>query len=232
MYEKKFPGSSDTVYQKLREKILHLELPPLSSVSEIETAATYDVSRTPVRDAFKLLEAEGLLEVRPHVGTFVTQIDLEMVSDILYMREQLESAVLKELAENYDEECRQIVRNKLAKQRALIDSDIEIAELSRAFILEDNEFHYTLYELAGRKNVHWIFSLMVPQYERFRTLLNLCGKENLERLYKEHELLVECLEGTRTDEINCLVSKHIHEGFRQSEEVMKRYPDYFKKESE
>lgn len=232
MYAKKFPGSSDTVYQKLREKILHLELPPLSSVSEIETAATYDVSRTPVRDALKMLEAEGLLEVRPHVGTFVTQIDLEMVSDILYMREQLESAVLKELAENYDDECRRIVRDRLLRQRVLLDSDMEIGALSRAFIVEDNEFHYTLYELAGRKNVHWIFSLIVPQYERFRTLLNLCGKQNLERLYKDHEHLVGCLESAKTDEISNLVSKHIYEGFRQSEEVMNRYPEYFKKERE
>ncbi len=229
MYAKKFPGSSDTVYQKLREKILHLELPPLVSVSEIETAATYDVSRTPVRDAFKLLEAEGLLEVRPHVGTFVTQIDLEMVSDILYMREKLESAVLKELASKYDDNCKTTIKEKLYKQRELIDSDMEIGELSRAFVLEDNEFHYTLYDLSGRSNVHSIFNLMVAQYERFRTLLNLSSKDNLERLYREHETLVECLEEKRTDEISSLVSKHIYEGFRQCKDIMERYPEYFKK---
>lgn len=232
MYEKKFPGSSDTVYQKLREKILHLELPPLSAVSEIETAATYDVSRTPVRDAFKLLEAEGLLEVRPHVGTFVTQIDLEMVSDILYMREQLEIAVLKELAEKYDDSCRQAVRDKLLKQKEIIESGREISESSRAFIIEDNEFHYMLYELAGRSNVHWLFNFMVAQYERFRTLLNLSDKANLERLYNEHEALVHCLEERKTDEISTLVSKHIYEGFRQCKDVMRRYPEYFKKEKE
>jgi len=232
MYEKKFPGTSENVYQKLREQILHLELPPQSSVSEIETAAKYDVSRTPVRDAFKLLEAEGLLEVRPHVGTFVTQIDLEMVSDILYMREHLEAAVLKELSGKYDDNCKKAVREKLLKQKELIASDKDIAELSRAFIVEDNEFHSMLYELAGRSNVHWIFGFMVAQYERFRTLINFGGKETLERLYNEHERLVACLEENRTDELSDLVSKHIYEGFRCSKEVMQRYPDYFKKEKE
>ena len=109
---------------------------------------------------------------------------------------------------------------------------MEIDEVSRAFVLEDNEFHYTLYELAGRKNVHWIFGLMVAQYERFRTLLNLSSKDNLERLYKEHEALVDCLEEKRTEEISTLVSKHIYEGFRQCKDIMERYPEYFKKENE
>jgi len=89
MYTKKRQDTSDTVYHKLRERILHLELPPGAAVSEIETPAMYNVSRTPVRDAFKTLELEGLLEIRPHIGTFVTQIDMDMVSDILYMREKL-----------------------------------------------------------------------------------------------------------------------------------------------
>ncbi len=232
MYEKKFPGSSENVYQKLREKILHLELPPLSSVSEIETAAEYEVSRTPVRDAFKMLEAEGLLEVRPHIGTFVTQIDLEMVSDILYMREKLDAAVLTELSEKFSESDKKEVMEKLDKQKRLLESDMDIDELSRAFILEDNEFHYMLYEKAGRSNVHLMFSFMNAQYERFRTLLNLCGKDNLERLYKDHVILVECIEHGNIVELNGLISKHIYEGFRQCEAVKKRYPEYFKKEKE
>ena len=109
---------------------------------------------------------------------------------------------------------------------------MDIDDLSRAFILEDNEFHYTLYELAGRKNVHFIFGFMVAQYERFRTLLNLYDKNNLERLYIEHESLVDCLEDGRTEEINALVSKHIYEGFRQCKDIMMKYPEYFKKETE
>ena len=88
-------GTSVAVYKDLKEQILHLELPPGSAISEIDTAAAFHVSRTPVRDAFKMLEREGLLEVRPHIGTFVSLIDLNMISDILYLRETLEQAVLR-----------------------------------------------------------------------------------------------------------------------------------------
>ena len=83
MYTKKHSGTSEAVYQKLKEQILYLELPPGSAISEIDTAAKYEMSRTPVRDAFKMLESEGLLEIRPHIGTFVSLIDLNMISDIL-----------------------------------------------------------------------------------------------------------------------------------------------------
>ena len=85
MYTKKLTGTSEAVYQKLKEQILYLELPPGSAISEIDTAARYETSRTPVRDAFKMLASEGLLEIRPHIGTFVSLIDLNMISDILYI---------------------------------------------------------------------------------------------------------------------------------------------------
>ena len=50
-------------------------------------------------------------------------------------------------------------------------------------------------------------------------------------VYKEHEMLVRCLEDGRTDEINALVAMHIYEGFRQYNDIMKQYPEYFKKEA-
>lgn len=52
-------GTSVAVYKDLKEQILHLELPPGSAISEIDTAAAFHVSRTPVRDALKCLSARG-----------------------------------------------------------------------------------------------------------------------------------------------------------------------------
>ena len=96
----KHTATSDVVYSQLKERILHLELPPGAAISEIETAAAYHISRTPVRDAFKRLEQEGLLEIRPHIGTFISLIDLNAVSDVLYIREVLEFSVFSDLTRN------------------------------------------------------------------------------------------------------------------------------------
>lgn len=228
MYTKKRHDTSDNVYLKLREQILHLELPPGAAVSEIETAAIYNVSRTPVRDAFKMLEREGLLEIRPHIGTFVTQIDLHMISDILYMRETLEQAVFKELAQNFDTKKTDRLNACLQKQQELIASDMPADELSRAFITEDNTFHYELYKLAGRENAFMLFSTFIAQYERFRTFLNMEGKDSLQKLYNEHAEIFRCIAEQDYDTLKKLISNHIYKGFNTSPGVICKHPEYFK----
>lgn len=145
---------SETVYQRLKEQILHRELPPGSAISEIDTAAEFEISRTPVRDAFRMLESEGLLEIRPHIGTFVSLIDLHMISDILYMREVVEQAVLKDLAASYDKSQEFHIRLILQRQRELLDGKSSPDELRRAFIVSDNDFHCALYELSNLISHH------------------------------------------------------------------------------
>ncbi len=228
MYTKKHTGTSEAVYQKLREQILHLELPPGSAISEIETAAKYDISRTPVRDAFKMLESEGLLEIRPHIGTFVSLIDLNMISDILYMREVLEQAVLKDLASIYDKSQEFRIRLILQHQHELLESDLPIEELSREFIISDNDFHTTLFDMAGKKNVMYFFQSINSQYERFRTFINLGGKEDLAHLCENHEEIWDCIARKDFDRLSTCVSHHIYDGFNGSIDNIYKHPEYFK----
>ena len=94
--------TSVDVYNSLKHDILYLNLRPGDMISELEICKQYGISRTPARDAIKALVAEGLLEVRPHVGTFISLIDLSKVSDSVFIREVLEQAVLKELCPNFN----------------------------------------------------------------------------------------------------------------------------------
>ena len=201
-------GTSVAVYKDLKEQILHLELPPGSAISEIDTAAAFHVSRTPVRDAFKMLEREGLLEVRPHIGTFVSLIDLNMISDILYLRETLEQAVLRDLTAGYDKSQEFRIRLLLQRQCELLEQDLPAEELGRAFIINDNEFHTTLYELAG-------------------TFLNLGDRDNLLRLYNDHIKIWSCISSRDYEGLSDVVSHHIYDGFNASTEIISRHPDYF-----
>ena len=75
----------------------------------------------------------------------------------------------------------------LQKQKELLESDKPLEEMARTFIVYDNEFHYSLYELAGRKNISLFYAAVNSQYERFRTFINLEGKHELERLYNIDE---------------------------------------------
>ncbi len=228
MYTKKHSGTSEAVYQKLKEQILYLELPPGSAISEIDTAAKYEMSRTPVRDAFKMLESEGLLEIRPHIGTFVSLIDLNMISDILYMRETLEQAVFRDLTSSYDKSQEFRIRLILQKQRELLDTEMDSDALARSFIISDNEFHNTLYEIAGKKNVMSFLHSINSQYERFRTFLNLGDRDNLLRLYGDHNDIWQYIASKDFDALANSISHHIYDGFNASTDVVYKHPEYFK----
>ena len=228
MYTKKRTGTSEAVYQKLKEQILYLELPPGSAISEIDTAAKYEISRTPVRDAFKQLESEGLLEIRPHIGTFVSLIDLHMISDILYMRETLEQAVFRDLTSSYDKSQEFRIRLILQEQREILDSDGDEEALGRAFLLSDNEFHNTLYALAGKQNVMSFLKSINSQYERFRTFFNLGDRDNLQKLYNEHNNIWQYIANKDFDALSDCISHHIYDGFNASTEIIYQHPEYFK----
>ncbi len=221
-------ATSEAVYQQLKEQILHLDLPPGSAISETDTASQYNVSRTPVRDAFKALEMEGLLEIQPHVGTFVSLIDLNEISDILYMREVLEHAVLRDLSMHFTQSHLLKFNIILENQKNLLASDLDEISVSREFIKLDNEFHSSLFELAGKRNVWLFLSLVNQQYERFRTFINRTGKTNLEALYEEHCVILDSISNRDLDKLSKTITDHIYGGFNRSSSVICNYPSYFK----
>lgn len=225
----KHTATSDGVYEQLKEQILHLELPPGAAISEIETAEKYHISRTPVRDAFKRLEREGLLEIRPHIGTFISLIDLHAVSDVLYIREVLEFSVLSDLAQIYDNSHDLHIRLILQKQKDLLESDMPIEELSRAFINSDNEFHTALFDAAGKKNIIKFLYAYNSQYERFRTFINFNGKEDLYKLYESHLKILECISTKNFSALKDYIRHHLYDGFSTSSDIISKFPEHFTK---
>ena len=95
----------DQIYQMLKEEIMKFRLIPGELISEKEISERYEVSRTPVREAFLQLSREGLLEVYPQKGTRVSLIDLDLVEEARFMRENLEKAVAELACEGFPEEA-------------------------------------------------------------------------------------------------------------------------------
>ena len=136
---------TQAIYETLRDEIMFLQLAPGEGISETETGKRFQVSRTPVREVFKRLEQDGLVEVRPQRGTFVTRIDLAALSDMLFEREALEIAVLRELCLRVNENGLLKLKLLLLDQQKLLDAEIPRPEFVRAFLTADNRFHETLY---------------------------------------------------------------------------------------
>lgn len=214
-------------YEKIREEILYLELEPGQIISEIETAKRFSVSRTPVRDAFKRLENEGLLEIRSHIGTFVSLIDLENINDILYMREKLELSVLEDLSKNINQLQEIRLTYILTKQKNLFEQNLSEKQLAKEFILADNEYHKTIFEVSNRSNIWNYLQSIEHHYERLRMFLNLTDKEILYELYEQHMKILDCVIHKDMDVLRPLFSHHLYGGIQRGNQKVFEKPDYF-----
>ena len=130
------------VYETLRRKVLTLELPPGAALSENELAAAIGVSRTPVRESLILLAEEGLVQVFPQVGSFVSRVDPDGVADAQFLREAVELAALEDLPAELDADVVAELRANLARQQA---PGIDLEE----FFALDEAFHQGLLRLSG-----------------------------------------------------------------------------------
>src|SRR5688572_4180557 len=130
------------VYETLRRKVLTLELPPGAALSENELAAALGVSRTPVRESLILLAEEGLVQVFPQVGSFVSRVDPDGVADAQFLREAVELAALDDMPPDPDPEIVAELRENLDRQQA---PGIDLEE----FFGLDEAFHHGLLRLSG-----------------------------------------------------------------------------------
>lgn len=142
---------------EVRRRIIAGEISPGVNISELAIAEEFGVSRTPVRETFKQLQTEGLVEIRPRVGTFVTTPSRREITELFEMKELLEGAAARLLAQRGRvPEVDQLEENLRQSDLAVAaDDKIRYAELVE-------EFHNLL--IAGADN-----SKLEAHY---RTLMN------------------------------------------------------------
>lgn len=134
------------VHANLRQRIITLQILPGSSLSENELAAELNVSRTPVREVLILLADEGLVEVFPQIGTFVSLVDPQRVRDAQFLREAVEVTALRDVPSTPDlAVLEDLAANIAAQQIDGIDTD--------TFFRLDEEFHQLLLALSGHRGV-------------------------------------------------------------------------------
>ncbi|MCM4076404.1 GntR family transcriptional regulator [Paractinoplanes hotanensis] len=130
------------VYATLRRKVLTTELAPGAPLSENELAAALGVSRTPVRESLILLAEEGLVQVFPKVGSFVSRVDPVRVADAQFLREAVELAALDDLPPTLDPALLTELEENLRRQD---EPDVDL----EGFFALDEEFHLGLLKLSG-----------------------------------------------------------------------------------
>jgi len=137
-------SARDHTLESLRRRIISLELPPGAALSENELSSELGVSRTPVRESLILLRDEGLVEVFPQVGTFVSRVDPDRVRDAQFLREAVELAALDDMPAELDPDVVAELHANLEQQRAP-GIDLE------SFFDLDEAFHHGLLRLSGHE---------------------------------------------------------------------------------
>ena len=200
------------VYETLKRDILHMKIKPGTAIGEVEIANMFGVSRTPVRDAIRRLEADGLVNVKSHIGTYVSLIDLDQVADVIYMREKIEKAVLFDSMKVFRNKTSLKLILNLEKQKNLLESDVDDSEIAVQFMILDNEFHRVFFEMTGRLAIWEYLQTIQYHYDRFRIFVNEGSREKNKKLFEEHLQLVEALKGGNIEEVYKVFDNHLYYG--------------------
>lgn len=134
----------EEVAELLRQRIFRRELEPGSWIDEVKLAQEYGISRTPLREALKVLAAEGLVTIKVRRGAYVTEVSERDLAEVYHLLALLESDAAAVVAENgTDAELKELQGLHAELAGAVADRD--------RFFAVNERFHMRLLELAGNR---------------------------------------------------------------------------------
>jgi DNA-binding GntR family transcriptional regulator len=142
------PSVTDLVYAELYQRVIGLDLPPGTKLSEAEVSKRMGVSRQPVRDAFYRLSQQGFLLIRPQRATVVTQISVEAVLQARFVRTALELEIMRAAIPNLTPGVLDELHGMVDRQREAVAGDDR-----HGFHALDDAFHNRICEIAGHGHV-------------------------------------------------------------------------------
>ncbi|MEG4644932.1 GntR family transcriptional regulator [Paracoccus sp. P2] len=211
------PPFAAQLHARLRQRIIRGELPPGTRLSEQEIADQCALSRQPVREAFIRLAGEGLLEVRPQRGTFVTRIDMEWVLCTRFIRESVEADIVRLAAACARQAQHEALFDQIARQEAEADP-AALAQL-------DEEFHATLAAIAGKARVWNHLQQMKMHLDRARHLLTAMTPKDI--MLSQHRAVTEAIAARDPDRAEAAIRQHLRRVLLDLPGVLRLSPDYF-----
>jgi DNA-binding GntR family transcriptional regulator len=202
----------DVVFQTLRAAILKGELKPGERLMELQLAAKLGVSRTPIREAIRMLEQEGLAVTIPRKGAEVAKMTEKDMEDVLVIRNSLENLAISL-------SCDKITDTELQELRIAMDDFEEksksddMAEIAKA----DVKFHDILYKASDNPKLLMLLANLREQMYRYRVEY-LKDKSIYPRLIEEHAQMYEALKNKDKEKAAFYVEQHLS---NQAEAVKK-----------
>ena len=196
------------IFDVLRRDIISCGLQPGTELREIALAEKYGVSKSPVRDALQRLEFEGLVEIAPRQGHRITPISIADARDILNLRETLESAAARRIADDAS-------NADLTALDSLRTTDVTSLQ---KFAQYNKIFHSKINELSGNQRHSDVMRNLMDNYERLCIVsLSSVHQESkaMSEALDDHNKIIDALQSRNGRLAAGLAAKHIRKSLSQ-----------------
>ena len=193
----------EIVFESVRGAIISGVLKPGERLMEVQLAEKLGVSRTPIREAIRKLELEGLVIMMPRKGAYVADLSLKDITDVLEIRAALEGLAAGLAALRItDEEIEELELTALQFHQALEADDFDM------IVQKDIEFHDRIFKATRNDKLLQITNNLREQVQRFRIMY--INKSNKSKdLAKEHYEIAEAISKRNIDMAEKIAKRHI-----------------------
>ena len=202
----------DGLLDRIRRLVLGGNFPPGAVIPEAFLAQEFDVSRTPIREALKQLQHEGLVEIRPKVGTFVREPTRREIIELFQLKESLEGLAASLLARRGDvQELAVLRRNLEESEMAGLTHDTD------AYARLVHEFHWTIVRGSDNRKLVEHYERLMNQLAYQRLVLRTVEHPGrLEASTREHRAVLDMIEHKDPFGAESAMRNHVHASSREA----------------
>ena len=193
----------DVVFENLRTAILEGDLKAGQRLMEVQLAEQLGVSRTPIREAIRKLELEGLVVMLPRKGAYVANMSFKDLIDVLEIRSSLEGLAASLAAERLrEEDISDLERVAKEFEKSVREADIDNV------LKKDVEFHEKIFLMANNKKLYQLITSLWEQVHRFRVTYVSNYDASLS-LVDEHNRILEAIKSGDCELAKKYATEHI-----------------------
>lgn len=217
----------DYAYRVLRRNIMQFQLKPGDVLNEAELSEQLGMSRTPIHEALILLKNEDLVDILPHRSSTVSYISLKYIREGCFMRQILETAMIKELAGTLSSQQMAELKDNIRKQEE--DLALHVDKISDDFFELDDELHHLLYKFSHRERIWFAMHSLNSHYDRIRYLDTLVNSVDQMQILEQHKSLYYYLLMGIPFNVNVSEFIEMHQGrfLVDFPKTIAAYPEYF-----
>ncbi len=217
---------SNKIFEDLKSKLTNLIIKPGELIVESEICDLYNVTRPPVRSAFKRLSDMRLVDIVPYKGVTATLLDLNKIYQIIHMRVILESQVIKDFIESKPN-CFIIeeLEHNLRFQKLIVDQPV-VDE--KEYFKKDSELHEIWFRETHCEYIWEMIQMQLVEYIRFR-MLDFVVTLKYHEIIEDHEKIIEAIKKGDSSAIFPILGSHLNNGLRRMNDLVSTdYQQYFK----